>query len=338
MELTFGGLGGPRGWPEAGCSCASCGRAAAAPRRAYDVVLDGCSLAAGPPPGARAVPGGYAVGARLLYPDGPGAVLRPEGGPYDVVLLDLAADPFQLGALRRAGTVNDVTRVVSVHLDHRWPSPAGLTRRLDQWGVVPVPDGTRLPVPSPASGGTRLKGRTVVIGGSRSGKSEEAELRLAAAPYVTYVATGPRRDDDPSWRARIDAHRQRRPAHWRTEETADLAHVLTTASPSGALLIDGIGTWLTAVMDACEVWNEPDPAGGPAARRVDEHIDALIAAWRTARTTLVAVTDEVGGGLVPETPGGRYFRDVLGALNQRLAAESEHAVLVVAGRAVELPG
>ena len=100
----------------------------------------------------------------------------------------------------------------------------------------------------------------LVLGGARSGKSERAELRVAGEPEVTYVATGPDGAGDPEWAARVAAHRARRPAWWRTAETTDLAGVLRTAR--GAVLIDGIGTWLAAVMDECGAWH--GRRGGPA--------------------------------------------------------------------------
>ena len=92
----------------------------------------------------------------------------------------------------------------------------------------------------------------LVLGGARSGKSERAELRLAGEPEVTYVATGRHGADDPDWAARVAAHRARRPPWWRTAETTDLAGLLGTAR--GALLIDGIGTWLAAALDECGAW------------------------------------------------------------------------------------
>ena len=350
MEVSVAGAGGPRGWPEPGCPCASCARARAAPRAPFDVRLDGEPLATAGPAGARPVLGGFAVerdGGRLLSLTDPtpaadaGAELDADdgagfGGRYDVVLIDLAADPYRLGALRRSGVVDGRTRVVPVHLDHRWRSPAELTRRLAMWGVTPLPDGTHLSAEAPATHPRAAGpgGRTVVVGGARSGKSEEAELRVAGEPYVTYVATGPARDDDPAWRARVAAHRARRPVHWATAETTDLVPLLADADAS-VLLIDGLGTWLAAIMDAGGVW--PDPSAGAARERVEARVAELVGAWRGTRRSVVAVTDDVGAGVIPETPGGRYFRDVLGDLNRRLAAESEHAVWVAAGRAVDLP-
>ena len=168
--------------------------------------------------------------------------------------------------------------------------------------------------------------RTLLLGGSRSGKSAEAELRLAACPDVLYVATGPAGDGDPEWARRVAAHRLRRPAWWRTVETTGLADVL--ASETGAVLVDGLGTWLAAAMDETGAWDDPS--------LVRPRIDGLVAAWRDTAARVVAVSDEVGLSLVPPTASGRAFRDMLGLVNQRLAAESEEAALVVAGRVAEL--
>lgn len=173
--------------------------------------------------------------------------------------------------------------------------------------------------------------RTLLLGGSRSGKSAEAELRLLAHPHVTYVATAAVHEGDAEWNARVTAHRERRPHWWQTLETADVAGVLRTRSE--ALLVDGMGTWLAAAMDACGAWD--DPATMRAAVRAD--IDDLLDAWRQTEACVVAVTDEVGLSLVPETASGRLFRDLLGELNQRLAAESEETALVIAGRTLEFP-
>jgi adenosylcobinamide kinase/adenosylcobinamide-phosphate guanylyltransferase len=184
----------------------------------------------------------------------------------------------------------------------------------------------------------------LVLGGARSGKSERAELRLAGEPEVTYVATGNRGTDDPDWAARVAAHRARRPAWWATAETTDLAGLLRAdhgATPGadhgttrGALLIDGIGTWLAAVLDECG-WDLRD---GAARDKMAARLAELISAWRQACGYVVAVSDETGLGVVPATPAGRLFRDELGRLNQALAAESEEAELVVAGRVLPLGG
>ncbi len=125
-------------------------------------------------------------------------------------------------------------------------------------------------------------------------------------------------------------------------ESTDLAGILGKEARS-SLLIDGIGTWLAAVLAECGVWDQlADPAAGAAglAGAMDKaagRIDDLVAAWRQTPAHAVAVSDEVGSGVVPPTRSGGLFRDQLGWLNQRLAAESDRTVLVVAGQVTTLP-
>ncbi len=286
-----------------------------------------------------AIAGGWELttpdGGRLLYPAGPGAVPVPpeDAAPYDVAFLDLLGDPAQLGWLRARGLITADTVTAVAFADHRVPSERELERRCGFWRVRLVADGDA--VSPDRSAQKDLKGlavtrRVLVLGGARSGKSERAELRLAGEPDVTYVATAPKGAQDPDWAARVAAHRARRPAWWRTAETTDLAGLLATAR--GALLIDGIGTWLAAVLDDCGAWDDRDAARDELAGSVAE----LIGAWRQTGAYVVAVSDETGLGVVPATPAGRLFRDELGRLNQALAAESEEAELVVAGRVLPL--
>jgi histidinol-phosphate aminotransferase len=170
--------------------------------------------------------------------------------------------------------------------------------------------------------------RVLVLGGSRSGKSRHAEQLLAAAAPVTYVATAQGDPADPEWTARIDRHRARRPAGWSTAETTDPAKLIHQAD-AGALLIDSITTWLAQVMDDCGCWSEVRPED--ADLRLGDALDTLIDAWAAAAVTVVAVSDEVGSGIVPATASGRRFRDALGELNQRLAAAADEVWLVTAG-------
>ncbi|MFI7418067.1 bifunctional adenosylcobinamide kinase/adenosylcobinamide-phosphate guanylyltransferase [Nonomuraea sp. NPDC049684] len=327
MKLLLSGTGGAQGWPVDGCPCASCARLPQPRRRPFDLLVD--DAARFPFTG----PGAFGDGLGLVTADGAALLCLPPGreapsdGParYDVVVLDLLDRPQRLGELRRAGLADDRTTVVAAWLDHRIRSEEELARRLRLWGAVAVPDGTVL-----ESGGT-VRGtpprRALLLGGSRSGKSAEAELRLAAEPYVTYVATGGDGAADGEWAARVRAHKERRPAHWDTVETTDLTGVIAAASTP--LLIDGLGTWLAAVFDEHGAW---DGDRTPVARRCAE----LVEAWRGTPVPLVAVSDEVGMGVVPATSAGRAFRDALGRLNERLAAESEYVALVVAGRLLEL--
>jgi adenosylcobinamide kinase/adenosylcobinamide-phosphate guanylyltransferase len=172
-----------------------------------------------------------------------------------------------------------------------------------------------------------------VLGGARSGKSAEAERRLAGMPGVTYVATGGSRPDDPDWAARVAAHRERRPPSWRTAETTDLLPLLRDAS--GPLLIDCLTLWLTAVLDETGAWDDAAWAAG-AQREVAARVSELTAAWPAAPMRVVAVSSEVGMGVVPATPAGRRFRDELGRLNAGIADASDEVLLVVAGQVLRI--
>lgn len=165
---------------------------------------------------------------------------------------------------------------------------------------------------------------TLVVGGTRSGKSAVAERLVAASGIaVTYVATGARGDGDADWRARIEAHRARRPSDWETREVpADGDLVAVLGAVRGAALVDSLGTWLA---------DQPDMSCSP-----EKLCDAL--RERSAQgTPTVLVSEEVGLGVHPPTELGRRFADALGTLNQAVGAVSDRVLLVVAGRVLELP-
>jgi adenosylcobinamide kinase / adenosylcobinamide-phosphate guanylyltransferase len=170
----------------------------------------------------------------------------------------------------------------------------------------------------------------LVLGGIRSGKSRwaESEIATSAGPGepVCYVATGPNANADSSWSTRIAAHRMRRPAHWSTVETDDVATLLRHGIAT-ATLIDDMGGWLTAVMDSRSAWTGD---GACVSADVDELLDAV----RDFGSHLVLVSPEVGLAVVPATSSGRRFADELGALNQRLADICDRVVLIVAGQAM----
>ena len=180
--------------------------------------------------------------------------------------------------------------------------------------------------------------RTLVIGGARSGKSREAERLLAAEPEVTYVATSypvghSPFGDDAEWTDRVRRHQADRPAHWATLETLDVAGLL--GKSGGPLLIDCVTLWLTRVMDAHDAWDDETwTTVGETAVQLE--VDALVTAWQRTSRRAVAVTNEVGQGVVPATASGRRFRDLMGTLNAKLAAESEAVRWCVAGRVVHL--
>jgi adenosylcobinamide kinase/adenosylcobinamide-phosphate guanylyltransferase len=177
-----------------------------------------------------------------------------------------------------------------------------------------------------AIGNLRRPGRALVLGGARSGKSSFAEQLHVRQRDVDYVACGLVPDGtDPEWTGRVALHRARRPASWRTVETVDLPAVL--GRPGPPVLLDCLTTWLARVMDDCGIWSEaPD-----ADVRLAAAVDALVDAWEVTRRRVVAVSNEVGSGVVPATPSGRRFRDELGVLNARVAAAAPRVWLVTAG-------
>ncbi|MEV8591821.1 bifunctional adenosylcobinamide kinase/adenosylcobinamide-phosphate guanylyltransferase [Streptomyces sp. NPDC052012] len=283
---------------------------------------------------------GYAVtgpdGQRLLYlpPGGAPAGLEEPAEPYDMVLLDVVGRPDALARLREVGAVGPTTDVVAVHLDHDVPPGAELRRRLAAAGTRAVPDGTTLQVGA-YEDVPDVPRRTLVLGGARSGKSVEAERRLESFPEVLYVATGGSRNGDTEWAARVSAHQERRPGSWRTVETCDLVPLLKDDGPP--LLIDCLSLWLTDAMDSVGAWDDAEWADG-GERTLRERVRELTEAVRETRRTVVAVSNEVGSGIVPATASGRRYRDELGRLNAAFAQECEQVLLVVAGQAVVLRG
>ncbi|MCV2491766.1 bifunctional adenosylcobinamide kinase/adenosylcobinamide-phosphate guanylyltransferase [Geodermatophilus sp. YIM 151500] len=165
--------------------------------------------------------------------------------------------------------------------------------------------------------------RVLVLGGARSGKSAHAEALLADRADVTYLAASAPAADDAEWGARVAAHRARRPATWTTVETTAPSEMLRP----GAVLVDSVTTWVAALMDESGVWSD-EPG---AAERFERRCDALVEAWTMTPAHVVAVSDEVGLGVVPGTRAGRLFRDALGAVNQRLAGTADEVWFVVAG-------
>ncbi|WP_186319144.1 bifunctional adenosylcobinamide kinase/adenosylcobinamide-phosphate guanylyltransferase [Streptomyces sp. SAJ15] len=283
---------------------------------------------------------GYEVtgldGDRLLYlPPGAAASGLPERPePYALVLLDVLGRPDALARLRAAGAVGPTTDVVAVHLDHDVPPGPELHRRLAAAGARAVPDGQTLVV-GDYHAVPDLPRRTLVLGGARSGKSLEAERRLDSFPDVVYVATGGTRDGDTEWAARVALHRERRPVSWRTVESCDLVPLLAADGPP--LLVDCLALWLTDAMDRVDAWSDDAWADG-GERALRERVAELVAAVRDTRRSVVAVSNEVGSGVVPATAAGRRFRDELGRLNAAFAAECEQVLLVVAGQALPLRG
>jgi adenosyl cobinamide kinase/adenosyl cobinamide phosphate guanylyltransferase len=165
----------------------------------------------------------------------------------------------------------------------------------------------------------------LLIGGARAGKSTLAlELASNWNGEVTFLATAEGRDDEMA--KRIARHREQRPPHWKTvDEPLELRAVLESLADDDFVILDCLTLW---VANRLEHGDAEEDVVAEA-----EHI-ARVAAARAA--PFVAVTNEVGLGIVPATPLGRVYRDLLGEVNRTFARSAGTAFLVVAGRALPL--
>lgn len=168
----------------------------------------------------------------------------------------------------------------------------------------------------------------LVAGGARSGKSAYAEALVANSAAVHYVATY---DPDPSdieMATRIAMHRARRPAHWHTHVAAyDLPATLAALPADATVLVDCLSIYVANVL-VRHGGNAPDATAIEATLAA---VDAALAVLRTRGGLRVAVTNEVGMGVVPTTPLGRAYRDALGWANQRAAAAADRVVVMELG-------
>ena len=159
---------------------------------------------------------------------------------------------------------------------------------------------------------------TLVLGGARSGKSAFAESLIGESGLARiYLATATAGDDE--MKARIAHHRVQRGEGWTTvEEPLALVDVLTRVATQGhAVLVDCLTLWLSNLMFA-------QRDADVEARRLTRFLDV-------AKHPIVLVSNEVGLGLVPETPLGRDFRDAQGRLNQIVAAAVPNVAFIAAG-------
>ena len=159
----------------------------------------------------------------------------------------------------------------------------------------------------------------LVLGGARSGKSRFAEGLIADwPPPWLYIATAQAFDAEMA--ERIAVHQARRDARWTTLECPhDLAPGLAREGP---LLLDCLTLWLSNRL----------LAGSDLASDCAALVDML----RARRSPTLVVSNEVGLGLVPETPLGRAFRDAAGRLNQQVAAAADHVHFIAAGLPLRL--
>ena len=165
---------------------------------------------------------------------------------------------------------------------------------------------------------------TLLLGGARSGKSSLAvEIGHRHLGDVCVVATAPEVDADMG--KRIERHRADRPDSWQTiEEQHDLVDAFQRADDA-LVIVDCLTLWTSNLMWA-----------GRSDAEIRQRADAAARAASTRRAPVVAISNEVGMGVHPETELGRRYRDVLGWVNQRWAAEATCTLLLVAGRAVRM--
>jgi adenosylcobinamide kinase / adenosylcobinamide-phosphate guanylyltransferase len=162
---------------------------------------------------------------------------------------------------------------------------------------------------------------TLVLGGARSGKSRWAQEQAAQFRRVTYLATA--RAGDAEMREKIARHRKERSSKWRTVEvpTSLPEKIRSESEDADVLLIDCFTLYVANVM---RTGRKSEGHNGSRLRELRDAIDA-------STTSIIAVSNEVGSGVVPAFRSGRVYRDMLGQLNQEIARIADNVVLMVAG-------
>ncbi len=174
----------------------------------------------------------------------------------------------------------------------------------------------------------------VVTGPARSGKSRVAsELASSSGKPVVVVVGG--RETDPEMARRIAQHKADRPADWRTLEVDDAIAWLGDITDSECAVVECLGTLVSRMMEEL-VWDDSDHASLQAETLLGMKVDELVRGLREREGDTIVISNEVAWSVVPATPVGRLFRDVLGRATARLVDSADGAWLIVAGRCIEL--
>jgi adenosylcobinamide kinase / adenosylcobinamide-phosphate guanylyltransferase len=169
---------------------------------------------------------------------------------------------------------------------------------------------------------------TLVLGGARSGKSRWAQERAAEFRRVVFLATA--RASDPEMQRKIARHREERPSTWKIVEVpVHLPEAIRAEARTADLMLVDCFTLYVANVMRLERRAQLDNR---------KHIRALCDAIHSSTTSIIAVSNEVGSGVVPEFRSGRLYRELLGQLNQEVAAMADNVVLMVAGIALPIKG
>ena len=168
----------------------------------------------------------------------------------------------------------------------------------------------------------------LITGGARSGKSSFAEsLAQKMGENITYIATAQALDEE--MRERIVEHRKRRPKNWQTvEETVQVDRVIEEVdTQTEVIIIDCMALLISNLISDFSEKSSKDIF----ASKVQEKIEHIIKASLKYQATVIIVSNEVGSGLVPTNPTGRFYRDILGRANQSIARNADLVYLLVAG-------
>lgn len=180
---------------------------------------------------------------------------------------------------------------------------------------------------------------TLITGGARSGKSSYAE-RVAAgiSEKVLYIATAVAFDLEMV--ERIEMHKKSRPQAWHTYEGyKDLDKVIETADRQDVILLDCVTVMLTNLLWEYPGMNFETPSQEvltQAEEYVRHEFEKLLMAAQGYQGSLIMVTNELGSGLVPESPIARSFRDIAGRVNQQIAAHCQEVYLTVCGIPIQI--